>query len=99
VAGLEYEKWAPSWHRIKLIADGGQMGASISIAAGHVKVAPWRAAWTYAWAYCRNIWKALLLGLLLGIGLQALIPHAWVRRMLGRAGYGGVGTASLIAVP
>ncbi len=98
-AGLQYVKWAPSWHRLRLIAAGGHMGGSILAAGGYPDAASWRAAWTYAWAYGREIWKALLLGLLLGTGVQALIPGRWVRTLFGGAGYRGVGAAGLIAVP
>jgi len=98
VAGLEYVKWGPSWHRLKLIAAGGNMGGSILIAGGNADVSL-QAAWTYAWAYGRDIWKALVLGLLLGTSVQALIPSGWVSRLFGGTGYRGVSAASLIAVP
>jgi uncharacterized protein len=98
VAGLEYVKWGPSWHRLNLIAAGGNMGRSILSAGGNADVSL-QAAWTYAWAYGRDIWKALVLGLLLGSGVQELIPSGWVSRLFGGTGYRGVSAAGLIAVP
>jgi uncharacterized protein len=98
VAALEYVKWGPSWHRLKLIAAGGNMGGSILSAGGNADVSL-QAASTYALAYGRDIWKALVLGLLLGTSVQALIPSGWVSRLFGGTGYRGVSAASLIAVP
>ncbi len=82
VAGLEYVKWGPSWHRLKLIAAGGNMGGSILIAGGNADVSL-QAAWTYAWAYGHDIWKALVLGLLLGTSVQALITRGWAPMVCG----------------
>ena len=100
VAGLFYVKWHPYYDRAFVAAAGHSIGHSILM--GDAASAPepsWNAALGYALAYGKAIWQAMLLGLRLGSGIQALLPAAWVRRVLGGRGLGSVVAGGLLAVP
>ena len=100
VAGLYYVKWHPYYLRSFTAASHHSIGASILTAgAGSASTPSWEAAWHYAIAYGKAIWQAMLLGLLLGSGVQAVLAPRWIERLFGRAGFGGVATGGLAAVP
>lgn len=100
VAGLAYVKWLPYWDKAFVAAQHHSIGPSILMGAADRPPAPsLDAAVGYATAYGKAIWKAMVLGLLLGSGVQALLPGAWVRRVLGGRGFGGAVAGGLIAMP
>jgi uncharacterized membrane protein YraQ (UPF0718 family) len=102
VAGLYYVKWHPYYLRSFVAASKQSIGSSILFTGGANAIpAPgWDAAWGYAIAYGKAIWQAMVLGLLLGSGLQAaIVPQRWMERLFGRAGFRGVATGGLAAVP
>lgn len=100
VAGIFYVKWDPYFHKAFAAAAHHSIGASI--VSGKTSAAPavgWHAAWTYTLAYGKSIWEALVVGLVLGAGVQALLPRAWLLRVLGGTRYASTATAGLAAVP
>jgi uncharacterized membrane protein YraQ (UPF0718 family) len=100
VAGLYYAKWNPYYHKVFLAAAKHSIGASI--VSGKAAAPPafgWQAAWSYAVSYGLAVWQALIVGLLVGSGVQALLPRAWLLRVLGRSGYGSTAIAGLASVP
>jgi len=100
VAGLFYVKWHPYYGRALAAASRHAIGRSILTGGAASAPAPsWGAALGYALAYGKAIWQAMVLGLLLGSGIQALLPADWVRRALGRGGFGSVLAGGLLAVP
>ncbi len=100
VVGLFYVKWFPYYGKAMHAAASHSIGGSILTADGGMTASPsWQAAWGYALSYGASIWQALVLGLLLGSAVQVLIPRAWVSRLLGDAGYGGVVRGGILAIP
>jgi uncharacterized membrane protein YraQ (UPF0718 family) len=100
VAGLLYVKWLPYYDRAFVAAAHHSIGQSILMGgAAHAPAPSLNAALGYASAYGKAIWKAMVLGLLLGSGVQALLPADWVRRLLGRTGFGSAVAGGLLALP
>lgn len=99
-AGLFYVKWDPYLHKALLAAAHHSLGASI--VTGKAAAPPsvgWTAAWAYTVAYGKAIWEALVVGLVLGAGVQALLPRAWLLRVLGGSRYRATVVGGLAAVP
>jgi uncharacterized membrane protein YraQ (UPF0718 family) len=100
VAGLFYVKWFPYYNRAFVAAANHSIGSSILMGTAATPPAPsFDAALGYALAYGKAIWQAMVLGLLLGSAVQALVPHNWVVRLLGRTGFGSVVAGGLLAIP
>jgi uncharacterized membrane protein YraQ (UPF0718 family) len=100
IVGLLYVKWLPYSHKGLLAAANHSIGASILMGKADAPPTPsWNAAVDYALAYGKAIWQAMLLGLLLGSGVQAMLPQRWIRRLLGRAGFGSILSGGLLALP
>ncbi len=100
VVGLYHAKWNPYYHKVFLAAAKHSIGASI--VSGKTAAAPapgWASAWGYTVAYTKAIWQALIVGLLLGAGVQALLPRAWLLRLLGRSDFSSTAVAGLAALP
>ena len=100
LVGLYIAKWHPYYGKAFAVAAKHSLGASI--VSGKSAVAPavgWHAAWTYALTYGKSIWKALVVGLLMGSGVQALLPRAWLLRVLGSGRFRATAVAGLVAVP
>lgn len=93
-------KWSPYYDRAFVAADTHSIGQSILMGTQSAPPAPsMQAALDYAVAYGLAIWKAMVLGLLLGSGVQALLPRAWILRMLGGTGLGSVVAGGLLSCP
>jgi uncharacterized membrane protein YraQ (UPF0718 family) len=100
VIGLFYVKWSPYYGRAFVAAANHSIGSSIVMGTEASPPAPsWDAALNYAIAYGKAIWQAMVLGLLLGSAVQALLPTAWIARLLGRTGFGSVVTGGLMSLP
>ena len=100
IAGLFYVKWSPYYDRAFVAADTHSIGRSILMGGQSAPPAPsMQAALDYAVAYGLAIWKAMVLGLLLGSGVQALLPRAWILRMLGGTGLRSVVAGGLLSLP
>ncbi len=100
VLGLYYVKWMPYFHKVLVAATTHSIGASIL--SGHAAAPPkagWNAAWSYTLAYAQAVWQALVVGLLVGSGVQALLPRAWLTRMLGSGGFASTAIAGVASVP
>jgi len=84
--GLYIVKWSPYYHRAHLIAGTHSMGKSPLFSTGVATPTPSAAAALgYAAAYFKAVWQAWVLGLLLAATIQALLPRAWLARVLGKA--------------
>lgn len=100
IAGLLHVKWSPYFDRAFVAAETHSIGRSILTGTQAAPPAPsLQAALDYALAYGAAIWKAMVLGLLLGSGVQALLPRAWILRMLGGTGLGSVVAGGLLSLP
>ena len=100
VAGLLYVKWLPYYNRAFVAASHHAIGNSILMGKdAHPPAPSLDAALGYAMAYGKAIWQAMVLGLLLGSAVQALIPAAWVTRVLGKREFGSALAGGLLALP
>jgi uncharacterized membrane protein YraQ (UPF0718 family) len=100
VAGLLYVKWAPYYDKAWTAAASHSIGKSILTGGdAHAPAPSLKAALDYALAYGKAIWKAMVLGLALGSGVQALLPAAWVSRVLGGRRFGSALAGGLLALP
>lgn len=100
IAGLYYVKWHPYFAKAFVAAAHHSIGASI--VSGHAAAPPafgWAPAWQYALSYGAAIWQALIVGLLVGSGVQAVLPRAWLLRVLGRSSYSSTAIAGVAAIP
>ena len=100
VVGLYYVKWDPYYHKAITAAAKHSIGDSIIGAKSAVPPSPsWKAAGDYAWTYFLAVWQAMILGLLLGSAVEALMPRAWLCKVLGSKHFSGVALAGLAAIP
>ena len=100
VVGLYYVKWEPYYHKAITAAAKHSIGESIVGANSATPPSPsWKAAGDYAWAYFLAVWQAMILGLLLGSAVEALMPKAWLCRVLGGKHFKGVAFAGLASIP
>jgi uncharacterized membrane protein YraQ (UPF0718 family) len=100
VAGLCYVKWLPYYGRAFVAATNHSIGHSILMGdAARPPAASFQAALDYALAYGKAIWQAMVLGLLVGSAIEELLPRAWIRRVLGHRGFGGVVAGGLLSLP
>ncbi|WP_082956410.1 permease [Mycobacterium sp. E787] len=89
VAGLTWAKWTPYAAKALKAHRTHRWPASNILSAGGVRAgdAPtWHAATTFFHAYFLSIWQALVVALLLSASVQALLPRAWLPRLLNRRG-------------
>lgn len=98
VVGLYYVKWDPYYQKAIIAAAKHSIGDSI-VGASAAPPPSWKAAGDYAWAYFLAVWKAMILGLLLGSAVEALMPRAWLCRVLGEKHFKGVALAGLASLP
>ena len=100
VIGLYYVKWEPYYEKALTAVAKHSIGESILAANSAAPPSPsWKAAADYAWAYFMAVWKAMILGLLLGSAFDALLPKAWLCRVLGGTHFKGVALAGLASIP
>jgi uncharacterized membrane protein YraQ (UPF0718 family) len=100
LVGLYYVKWEPYYHKAITAAAKHSIGDSIIGAnSGAPPLPSWKAAVDYAWAYFLSVWRAMILGLLLGSAVEALVPRAWLCRVLGSKHFSGVALAGLASIP
>ena len=86
VAGLLWAKWLPyahkasglssshSWAGGSMLAESGTPGAAPSIAG----------AWRFTTTYLDEVWKGFAVALLVAATVDALVPRAWLTRVLNR---------------
>ncbi|MGE2713195.1 permease [Mycolicibacterium litorale] len=89
VAGLYWAKWAPYLAKATAAARSHEWSGRDILGVGGVRAgdAPsWAAATGFFEAYVLSIWPALAVALLLSACVQALLPRAWLPRMLNRRG-------------
>jgi uncharacterized protein len=87
VTGLLWAKWMPYAARAFKAQRSHHWPGSNILTVGGVRAgdAPtWHAATTFFSAYFLSIWQALLAALLISASVQALIPRAWLPRVLNR---------------
>ncbi|WP_346622477.1 permease [Blastococcus montanus] len=102
-AGLLWSKWLPYGAKLgELGASNTWVGSSI-LTVGGVQPgdAPsWNAATTFAWTYGQAVWKALLTALVIAAAVQALVPRAWLLRVLNRrTQLGAAAVGGLVSAP
>jgi uncharacterized protein len=100
VIGLYIVKWNPYYAKAFKAASMHSIGSSI--VTGKSQAAPipsWAAAWAYTVAYFNSVWKAVVLGLLLGSLIQIAIPKQWIKRVLGKDGFGSTAAATGVSLP
>jgi len=82
IAGLTWVKWVPYTDR--LLSGNLFFGSSLLLPA----------PLDFAFRYFQSVWLAVALGLVLAASIEALLPRAWLQRLLGRrkrsAALGGV---------
>lgn len=86
VAGMLWAKWLPyankasglssshSWAGGSMLAESGTPGAAPSIAG----------AWRFTTTYLDEVWKGFAVALLVAAAVDALVPRAWLTRVLNR---------------
>lgn len=87
VAGLTWAKWMPYVSKATTAARTHHWSGSDILSVGGVRAgdAPsWHAATTFLHAYVASIWPALVTALMISACVQALVPGAWLPRMLNR---------------
>lgn len=100
VIGLYWAKWNPYFHKAILSATEHSIGSSI--VSGSAASAPgpsWITAWDYSVIYFKAIWQAFLVGIVLASLVQVLVPHDWIRRVLGKTSYGSTLIAGVSSLP
>lgn len=97
--GLAWAKWIPyaqkanhlsrtgSWSGGPLFADSGKPGAAPSLTG----------AWQFTWAYVQSVWKGFLVALLIAAAFDALVPRAWLLRVMNRRTRAGQAAAGGVA--
>jgi uncharacterized membrane protein YraQ (UPF0718 family) len=102
MAGLLWAKWIPYSHKAHgLSVTHTWSGVSVFSSAGAPGAAPtWRGAWDFTVAYGRSVWQAALVGLLVGAAVDALLPRAWLSRLLDRgSSFGNAAAGGVAALP
>ncbi|PRX91727.1 permease [Allonocardiopsis opalescens] len=85
VALVTWSKWWPYVFRTMDIAATGAVGDPIlaGAAGGAAGTHPIAAGWDFAVTYTLAVWKALLTGLVIAAAIDALLPRAWLLRLMG----------------
>ncbi|MEZ0353783.1 permease [Mycobacterium sp. pR1184] len=89
VVGLLWAKWTPYLAKALKAQRTHHWSGSNILTVGGVRAgdAPtWHAATTFFHAYFAAIWPALVVALLISASVQALVPRAWLPRLLNRRG-------------
>lgn len=88
VAGIAWAKWVPYTDKTLGLADTRVWdGAPIFLASGDPGAGPSLVgAWHFTADYFAAVWKAALVALLIAAAIDALVPRAWLLRVLGRPG-------------
>ena len=89
VVGLLWAKWTPYLAKALTAQRTHHWSGSNILAVGGVRAGDgptWHAATTFFHAYFASIWPALVVALLLSASVQALVPRAWLPRLLNRRG-------------
>jgi hypothetical protein len=100
---LLWAKWWPYAGKIDDVGTTHAWPGSDILRVGGVQPgdAPsWHAATSFTTAYFLAVWKALVAALLIGAALQALLPRAWLLRvMAGRGRVSGAVVGGLVSTP
>jgi uncharacterized protein len=89
VAGLLWAKWTPYAAKAMSAQRTRHWSARSILTVGGVRAGDsptWHAATTFFHAYFASIWQALVVALLISASVQALVPRAWLPRVLNRRG-------------
>lgn len=89
VVGLLWAKWTPYLTKALRAQRTHHWSGSNILAVGGVRAgdAPtWHAGTTFFHAYFASIWPALVVAMLISASVQALVPRAWLPRVLNRRG-------------
>ncbi|HEY9565072.1 MAG TPA: permease [Nocardioides sp.] len=88
VVGLAWAKWLPYVDKSLALSDSGAWdGSAIFLSSGDPGATPSLAgAWQFTSDYFLAVWKAALVALLIAAGIDALVPRAWLLRLMDRPG-------------
>lgn len=86
VAGLSWAKWLPYVHKASGLADTHTWsGSAIFATSGPAGAAPsWSGAWRFTTTYFQSVWHAAAVALLVAAAIDALVPRAWLVRVMNR---------------
>lgn len=87
VAGLLWAKWLPYVAKATAAARSHHWSGADILRVGGVRAGDtpsWHAATTFFHAYVLSIWPALLTALVVSACVHALVPRAWLPRLLNR---------------
>ena len=100
VVGLTWSKWMPYAAKIDVLSGTRAWEGGALVDTAREASSWWTGAWAFTVAYTEAVWKALLVGLLLAAAIDAFLPHAWLRRVLGGRGtLTGAATAGAVSLP
>jgi hypothetical protein len=98
--GLYWAKWSPYYDKAFKAAAEHSIGSSIISGNAPAAAGPsWATAWEYSLSYFKAIWKAFIVGIVLASLVQVLVPHDWIRRVLGKTSYGSTLIAGFSSLP
>ncbi|MGY1792344.1 permease [Geodermatophilus sp. SYSU D00525] len=103
VAVLLWAKWLPYGARVASLHathtwDGGSILAVGGVEPGDAP--SWHAATTFTGTYLAAVWEALVAALLISAAVQALVPRAWLLRVLDRRStLGSAAVGGLVSTP
>lgn len=86
VLGLLWAKWVPYAHKASgLTTTHTWSGSSMFTKSGAPGAAPTLSgAWRFAANYFNEVWKGFLVALLIAAAFDALVPRAWLLRLMNR---------------
>lgn len=83
VVGLSWAKWMPYWERTwSLVDQPAWPSGAIFESAGDAPSLS--GAWEFTRAYVDAVWKAVVVALLVAAAIDALVPRAWLVRLMNR---------------
>lgn len=99
VAGLAWAKWLPYAHKITGLADTHTWAGGAILpgtGSGHSAAGAWR----FTTAYFQSVWRAAGVALLVAAALDALVPRAWLLKVMDRRStFGQAVVGGTVALP
>jgi uncharacterized membrane protein YraQ (UPF0718 family) len=102
VAGLLWAKWMPYAHKASALTDTHSWaGAAIFATSGPAGAVPsLSGAWNFTTAYFTSVWHAALVALLVAAAVDALVPRAWLLKVMNRrTAFGQALAGGSVALP
>jgi uncharacterized membrane protein YraQ (UPF0718 family) len=102
VAGMLWAKWVPYARKASGLADTHSWaGGAIFSKSGEAGAAPsLSGAWHFTTAYFKSVWHAALVALLVAAAIDALVPRAWLLKVMNRrTAFGQALAGGSVALP